>query len=270
MATPVSKLTEPTKFLSYSEIEALSDDQISAQIRNRTRRIQRAFIELGKMLVALKKRYGEDYHPHTLLKSQFDRGAISNASYAAKTWINYVEPGHITEAQFEVLSWKQCQALAKPSRADDAPSMAVQAILGHSTDSNDSSARGRVFENFILRLLRAKYDNYSWSEPRGFLEHGLDFLGTFHSSTKTVTQRIGVQVKHHSSSAYPTEMEWLKFLAGCFMRRVDIAIFITTGKLSAEQARQAQEAKVEVIQGIDEINRHAKRLKLPSFLLDEI
>lgn len=66
-----------------------------------------------------------------------------------------------------------------------------------------------------------------------------------------------------------TQGEWLKFLAGCFARRVESAMFITTGRLTGEQRREAQEAKVIVIEGTSEILRPARLHNVEPFELVE-
>ena len=45
--------------------------------------------------------------------------------------------------------------------------------------------------------------------------------------------------------------------SGRFARRVDTALFVTTGEMTAEQRREAREARVKEIQGRDEITRIA-------------
>jgi hypothetical protein len=76
-----------------------------------------------------------------------------------------------------------------------------------------------------------------------------------------------VQVKFHAANNAPTEKEWLKFLAGCFARRLETAIFVTTGRLTGEQRREAQEARVVVVEGVAEVNRQAARLGVAPFEL---
>ena len=61
----------------------------------------------------------------------------------------------------------------------------------------------------------------------------------------------------------------MKFLSGCFARRIDNAIFITTGRLKSNQYREAREAKVLVIQGEEEIIRIANENNYPLFYLFE-
>jgi len=122
-----------------------------------------------------------------------------------------------------------------------------------------NSARGLSFEKYILGLLKIIYPNFIWHHQGLHKKHerGLDFIGDRLGEKKENFNSIGVQVKFHKPQNSPTENEWLKFLSGCFSRRVDNAMFITTGKLKSEQYREAREAKVLVIQGKEEIIRIA-------------
>ena len=63
-------------------------------------------------------------------------------------------------------------------------------------------------------------------------ERGLDFYGAGLSQDVSGHLSVGVQVKLHDPTNAPTEIEWLKFLSGCFARRVNNALFITTGRLT--------------------------------------
>jgi hypothetical protein len=80
---------------------------------------------------------------------------------------------------------------------------------------------------------------------------------------------IGVQVKFHKASNAPTNEEWLKFLAGCFARKLDAAVFVTTGRLTGEQRREATEAKVVVVEGREEVDRLAKQFGVDRFDLGD-
>jgi hypothetical protein len=57
--------------------------------------------------------------------------------------------------------------------------------------------------------------------------------------------------------------------SGCFARKIEQAIFVTSGRLSAEQRREAGEARVVVIEGREEISRIAKQQGLEDFELFE-
>ncbi len=254
---------EPSRLLSFEEIDKLTDEQLFEEIRKRGDVIRNSFLEIGKMIVALKKRHGEDFKHYGFLKNVFDHGTLSNAGYAEKVWTLYVEPGVVTEQDFEKLTFSQCRALTKSSKAGQSPEVAVLSLFPNYAKGNSAAELGRKFENYVFCLLKARHADFSWTTPRGPLERGLDFIGNYNSPQEGIQKRIGVQVKFHAATAYPTEQEWLRFLAGCFMRRVDLGLFVTTGKLTGEQGRQAHEAGVEVWQGREEINRVAKRLDLP-------
>lgn len=135
-----------------------------------------------------------------------------------------------------------------------------------------NSARGAAFESYILELLKKVYPDYAWYQQgiHKNRERGLDFIGTRIGNLESYPQFIGVQVKFHAEDTAPSQLEWFKFLAGCFARRIDQAIFITTGRLTSEQRREAGEARVIVIEGREETNRIAIRHNLEGFeLFDE-
>lgn len=133
------------------------------------------------------------------------------------------------------------------------------------------TARGDAFEQYFVRVLRAAYPNYAWyhqgRDKRR--ERGVDFVGNRLGDARGEPSSIGVQVKFHNANNAPTEREWLKFLAGCFSRRLDAAVFVTTGKLTGEQRREAQEARVIVIEGRDEVTRLASQHGIARFELFE-
>jgi hypothetical protein len=134
-------------------------------------------------------------------------------------------------------------------------------------DSN--VARGTAFEFYVLDLLKIMHPYYSWYHQGTHKHHerGLDFIGDRISDNNAEPRTIGVQVKFHGDKFAPTQIEWLKFLSGCFARRVDKAIFITTGQLTSEQRREAREAQVIVIEGRKEISRIAQLHKVEPFKL---
>lgn len=132
-----------------------------------------------------------------------------------------------------------------------------------------SAAKGAAFELWILDLLRAWYPYYSWYHQGAHKhsERGLDFVGARIGDSVGEPRSIGVQVKFHHIKNAPTQMEWLKFLSGCFARRVEAAIFITTGRLTSDQRREAQEARVIVIEGRGELTRLAGVYNIKEFKL---
>lgn len=121
-----------------------------------------------------------------------------------------------------------------------------------------NSAKGAAFEKYVLKLLKQMYPFYTWYHQglHKQNERGLDFIGD-RIGDRRGEQRIGVQVKFHAQNNALTQDEWLKFLAGCFTRRVSAALLITTGRLTGAQRREAGEADVTVIEGRDEVTRIA-------------
>jgi hypothetical protein len=144
-------------------------------------------------------------------------------------------------------------------------------VFNTETNKNEkeipNTVRGAILEYYVLGLLKQMHPYYSWFHQglKKNNERGLDLIankiGELHSEYKT----IGVQIKNHKETSAPTKDEWSKFLAGCFVRHIDEAIFITTGKLNSEQRREAGEAKITVIEGIEELNRIAKLYKYKSY-----
>lgn len=153
----------------------------------------------------------------------------------------------------------------------DMPEQVVNPKTGRTTAILSSAAQGAAFENWVLKFLRAIYPNYAWYHQGVHKnnERGLDFVGTLVGESQDRTRTIGVQAKLHQPDNRPTEVEWLKFLAGCFARRTNEAIFITTGTLNSAQRREAQEAGVLVIEGRAEITRLAKKHSIAEFRLFE-
>jgi hypothetical protein len=155
--------------------------------------------------------------------------------------------------------------------ADDATGeeRAIDTDTGQETIVVSNVAKGDAFEHYILKVLKAAYSNYAWYHQGRdkHRERGIDFVGNRLGDTRGEKATIGVQVKFHLPNNAPTEREWLKFLAGCFARRLDSAMFVTTGRLTGEQRREAQEAGVIVIEGRAEVARLAKFHGLEDFTL---
>ena len=144
-------------------------------------------------------------------------------------------------------------------------------VFNTETQKNETeipnTIKGAILENYVLGLLKQMHPYYSWFHQgiQKNNERGLDLIankiGESHSEYKT----IGVQIKNHEKTSAPTKEEWLKFLAGCFVRHIDEVIFVTTGKLNSEQRLEAGESKITVIEGIEELNRIAKLYNYKSY-----
>ncbi len=129
-------------------------------------------------------------------------------------------------------------------------------------------ARGDAFELYVLRLLKVIIETTLGIIRVGTRrERGVDFVGNRSGDARGEASTIGVQVKFHLPNNAPTDREWLKFLSGCFARRLDSAMFVTTGRLTGEQRREAQEARVIVIEGQAEVSRLAQIHGLGDFSL---
>ena len=122
-----------------------------------------------------------------------------------------------------------------------------------------NTIKGAILENYVLGLLKIMHPFYSWFHQgkQKNNERGLDLIAKRIGESKSEYKTIGVQIKNHKNSSAPTDIEWLKFLAGCFVRHIEEPIFITTGKLNSEQRREAGEAEITVIEGVEELNRIA-------------
>ena len=149
----------------------------------------------------------------------------------------------------------------------------LEQVLNVDTDQAEihpsNTVRGAAFEQYIIRLLRSVYSHYTWyyQGQHKSRERGLDVIGNQLGENRGEVQSIGVQVKFHATNTAPTNEEWLKFLAGCFARRLDSAIFVTTGRLTGEQRREAGEARVVIIEGREEITRIAQLYGIEQFEL---
>lgn len=155
--------------------------------------------------------------------------------------------------------------------ASQASKVAVNLDTGSEEGVPANAARGTAFEKWVLRFLRSAYPYYAWYHQgvHKSIERGLDFVGSRIGDASDESRSIGVQVKLHQASNAPTQTEWLKFLAGCFARRVGSAAFVTTGRLTGEQRREAQEAGVTVIEGAEELRRLAELHGMEPFDLGE-
>lgn len=184
-----------------------------------------------------------------------------------------VEAGYLHPHDKESPGWRlTSQGREFLANSTDPAETTINVDTGTEQSAPAATARGDAFEQYFIRVLRAAYANYAWyhqgRDKRR--ERGVDFVGNRLGDARGEPSSIGVQVKFHSKNNAPTEREWLKFLAGCFSRRLDAAVFVTTGKLTGEQRREAQEARVVVIEGRDEVTRLASQHGIDQFdLFDE-
>ena len=183
-----------------------------------------------------------------------------------------VEAGYLHPHEKESPGWRlTSQGREFLASSVEPRETAVNVETGTEQSVPSETARGDAFEQYFVRVLRAAYPNYAWHHQGRDKrrERGLDFVGNRLGDAHGEPSSIGVQVKFHSANNAPTEREWLKFLAGCFSRRLDAAVFVTTGKLTGEQRREAQEARVIVIEGRDEVTRLAAQHGISRFELFE-
>jgi Restriction endonuclease len=183
-----------------------------------------------------------------------------------------VQAGYVHPHDKQNPGWRITPEGREYLRAAPPPAEEVQNLDTDSIEQAPSNAaRGAAFERYVLTLLKQLYPHYTWFHQgeRKSLERGLDFIGSRIGERTDGPAAVGVQVKFHSPNAAPSQTEWLKFLAGCFARRIDQTIFVTTGRLTSEQRREAGEANVLVIEGRDEIARIAKLHNVGLFNLFE-
>jgi len=141
-------------------------------------------------------------------------------------------------------------------------------ITGPDEVKMSNNRRGTLFEKYVLGLFTRIHPNYVWFRQGRLTQHerGLDLIAKPIGESTSQYKSIGIQVKHHinEKDTIPTDY-WNKFLQGCFVRRIDEAIIVTTGKLTGEQYRDAGEANIKVIEGIGEIHRLSKMYDYKTF-----
>src|SRR4051812_1962774 len=97
--------------LSMREIEGWNDDRIYKEIDARARIAAKAFLELGKLIAVLKKRKGKDFKHYLYLKTRFGHALAGHAGKAANIWKDFVERGHLSESEFQSLTFSECRQL---------------------------------------------------------------------------------------------------------------------------------------------------------------
>jgi hypothetical protein len=155
-------------------------------------------------------------------------------------------------------------------KSDDAQAAETEEVTnaeGNEVTVPSIAVKAVAFEKYVLSFMTATYPEHAWYHQGVHKKHerGLDLVGTRLRPEPGQPRVVGVQVKLHATDNAPGDVEWLKFLAGCYARRVDLGIFVTTGRLTGQQRREAAEAQVAVIDGYDELTRLSKRAGLAAF-----
>ena len=139
----------------------------------------------------------------------------------------------------------------------------------------ESSPMSRALEQCVLELMRLIHPRYVWShhgvDTRR--KRGLGLIGTRFPDEDPhgrSPDTIGVQVRLHDPTGAPSDDEWESFLAGCFVRQIDLAIFVTTGCLTGDQRREAKARDIIVIAGAAEIVRIADQYGYPRFEVEAV
>ena len=178
-----------------------------------------------------------------------------------------VKAGYVYPADPSTPGWRITPEGREAIQLTQAIEEAVNVDTDETFQVSSNSARGAAFELYVLGLLKQLYPYYTWYHQgqRKSNERGLDFIGSQFRWEDSQPQFIGVQVKFHGFNTAPSTIEWFKFLAGCFARQINQAVFITTGRLTSEQRREAGEARVIVIEGQHEITRIAKLHSIEEF-----
>ena len=148
----------------------------------------------------------------------------------------------------------------------------VNVDTGETEKTVSNTIRGVEFEKSILKLLQKMYPHYTWYHQGKHKknERGIDLIGNPIGETMFGRPTIGVQVKLHKPNSATTETEWLKFLAGCFVRNLDQAIFVTTGRLTSNQRREAGEGNITVIEGIENLLELSETFDLDKTIYNDL
>ncbi len=167
---------------------------------------------------------------------------------------NPLQPGwNITPSGLEYLQYYDA------SQEDTSEAAPISAPL-----TSNTTLSPFLFEQYILKLMTRMYPFYNWYHQGVHKkeERGLDLLGT---RMDVSCMRIGVQVKLHQPLSTPSDAEWNKFLAGCYLRNVVRALFVTTGSLNGKQHREASQSMIHVLEGREQITRVALQYGITDF-----
>ncbi|MBC7875948.1 MAG: restriction endonuclease [Anaerolineales bacterium] len=208
---------------------------------------------------------------YSAVESRLNGKRLSEQGKASlRRFVNYdaVQAGYLYPHDRNNPGWRITTEGREFVRSDENSS---EQVFNVDTDQTEvlpsNTVRGSAFEQYTIKFLRSMYPHYTWyyQGQHKSRERGLDVIGNELGENRSGIQSIGVQIKFHAANTAPTNEEWLKFLAGCFARRLDSAIFVTTGRLTSEQRREAGEARVIVIEGREEIARIAQIYGIEEF-----
>ena len=129
--------------LSFAEAVALPQSDRIERFLIESLSAQRAFSAMGKLYRIIEKNLESGQSIFRLLQDAgIKKGTISNASYAAKVY-DLVEQGHITEAEYDSLSfndcWQICRVQSKTSKRQLTPAE-VAAVIRNASDFADDLA----------------------------------------------------------------------------------------------------------------------------------
>jgi hypothetical protein len=129
--------------LSFAEAVALPQSDRIERFVIESLSAQRAFSAMGKLYRIIEKNLESGQSIFRLLQDAgIKKGTISNASYAAKVY-DLVEQGHITETEYDSLSfndcWQICRVQSKTSKRQLTPAE-VAAVIRNASDFADDLA----------------------------------------------------------------------------------------------------------------------------------
>jgi hypothetical protein len=250
MPEPIGQMVNEVRHVTGAEAGLSGDDQIGIALARIIDRGGEA--QIKDIYEAVEDRIG----PRGYSLSEQGRASLRRLVNTSAVQAGYIYPHDEARPGWRITPEGR-EFVASPAATEE---VAVNVDTGIEERVASNSVQGNAFERGVILLLRAAYPYYAWYDQgrHKLNERGLDFVGTRIGDSNDEAKSIGVQVKLHQPNNAPTQGEWLKFLAGCFARSAVSAMFVTTGRLTGEQRREAQEAKVIVIEGASEIRRLAQ------------
>lgn len=102
------------KILTFAEISKLSPSATIKQIVEQTRAESRAFITAAKLMLHLEtKLKADETLGSKLRKSGVRKSTIDNGRYAMRVFTELVEPGHLTEDEFDGFTFGDCLRICR-------------------------------------------------------------------------------------------------------------------------------------------------------------